>query len=74
MTQENVQHKILSAYKDYNLAKPNLLKWREEFQVSLVNALASEKDQSPKAIIAKMKREKHQKSSRHQIENYLTKE
>ena len=61
MTQENVHHKILLAFMAYNLAKPNLTKWREEFQVSLVNALASEKDQSPKAIIAQMKREKHQK-------------
>ena len=62
MTQTNVQHKILSAYKAYNLAKPKLPKWREEFQVSLVNALASAaKDQSPKVTIAQMKREKHQK-------------
>ena len=61
MTQANVQNKISSAYKDYNLAKPKLPKWREEFQVSLVNALASAKDKSPKVIIAQMKREKHQK-------------
>ena len=61
MTQENIQHKFLSAYKDYNLAKPDLPKWKEEFQVSLVNALASAKHKSPKAIIAQMKHEKHQK-------------
>ena len=29
MTQENVHHKISLAYKAYNLAKPNLPKWRE---------------------------------------------
>ena len=61
MTQANVQNKISSAYKAYNLAKPKLPKWREEFQVSLVNALASAKDKSPKVIIAQMKRKKHQK-------------
>ena len=61
MTQANVQNKISSAYKAYNLAKSKLPKWREEFQVSLVNALASVKDKSPKVIIAQMKREKHQK-------------
>ena len=61
MTQETVQHKLSAAYRDYNLEKPDLPKWREVFQVSLVNALVSAKDKSPKAIIAQMKREKHQK-------------
>ena len=61
MTHENFHHRISLAYKAYNLAKPNLPKWREEFQVSLVDALVSEKDQSPKEIIAQMKRKKHQK-------------
>ena len=61
MTSESVQYKLSSAYKEYNLANQNFPKWREEFQVNLEQALASEKDKSPEAIIAQMKRKKHQK-------------
>ena len=59
MSYETVQRKLTSAYKAYNLAKPNLPKWKKEFQVSLVPALASEKDRSAKLIISQTKRGKH---------------
>lgn len=57
MSYETVQRKLTAPYKAYNLAKPNLPKWREEFQVGLVQALASEKDRSTKLITSQMKRE-----------------
>ena len=61
MSYETVQHKLPAAYEVYNLAEPNLPKWREDFQVSFVQALASEKERSAKPIISQMKRGKYLK-------------
>lgn len=52
MTEETAKHKLKTAYQAYFHARPNLPKWREEFQVGLVQALASDWDKSPKVILA----------------------
>ena len=61
MVEETVKHNLTTAYQAYFHARPNLPKWREEFQVGLVQVLASKRDKLPKVIMARMKRETHQR-------------
>ena len=57
MIEETVKRKLTTPYRGYFHTRPNLSKWRDEFYVGLVQALASDWDKSPKVIIDQMKRE-----------------
>ena len=62
MTEETVQHKLTTALQVFFQPRPDLPKWREEFQVGLVQTLVSDQDKSPIVIMAQMKGEKHQRT------------
>ena len=48
MIEETVKRKLTTAYRAYFHARPNLPKWRDEFEVGLVQALASDWINHPK--------------------------
>ena len=61
ITLEQANAKLTLAYQAYFKARPEFPKWRQEFQVGLIEAVAEDTGQTAKQIKAQMKREKHQR-------------
>ena len=52
------KNKLKEAYKEYHRQKPNFPKWRNEFNKSLIDALAKEKNVAKEKIHRRIKRER----------------
>ena len=61
MTLEQANAKLTLAYRAYFKARPEFPKWREEFQIGLIEAVAEDTGRTAKQIKAIMEREKHQR-------------
>ena len=53
--------KLSLAYRAYFKARPQFPKWREEFQVGLIEAVAKDTGRTAQQVKDQMKREKHQR-------------
>ena len=60
MPLEQAEERLIMAYQPYFKARSNLPKWREEFQVGLVQVLAADQHKSMVVIKAQMKRKMYQ--------------
>ena len=60
MTLEQANAKLTLVYQAYFKARPEIPKWREEFQIGLIEAVAEDTGRTVEKIKARMKREKHQ--------------
>ena len=53
--------KLTMAYQAYFKARPEFPKWREEFQVGLIEVVANDTGKTAQQVKDRMKREKHQR-------------
>ena len=53
--------KLTLAYRAYFKAQPEFPKWREEFQVGLIEAVANDTGKTTQQVKDRMKRENHQR-------------
>ena len=60
MKLEQVDAKLTMAYIAYFKARPEFPRWREEFQIGLIEAVAEDTGQTAKQIKAQTKQGKHQ--------------
>ena len=60
MILEQADAKLTMAYRAYFKAQPEFLRWREEFQIGLIEAVVEDTGQIVKQIKVQIKQEKHQ--------------
>ena len=61
ITLEQANAKLTLVYQAYFKARPEFPKWRQEFQIGLIKAVAEDTGRTVKQIKARIKRVKHQR-------------